>query len=216
MDLKDKGRKISEVLGRIIKQEREIESDLDESAWGRVLIGAMGYIGTEATISKLFRLMGLFKSEESRFEVCSAIGNIASRNQDSLVEKLIADADKANDIYSYIFIFKEMLCYNERPFKALIPLIRWLFARSAQKFDVDSNYFITAECVGICALMSTEALRAVLEHSRSQNENQRFVVANSLRFGLEHHRKGELYIEEYVDNIGKRCVIQCGWRQTLR
>ena len=46
-----------------------------------------------------------------------------------------------------------MLCHSGKPFRALLLLIEWLFKKCTQRFEVDSNYFITAECMGISAFV---------------------------------------------------------------
>jgi len=45
LDLKEKGKKISSVLGRIKIDEAFFTKNIDESPWGNVLIGALGYVG---------------------------------------------------------------------------------------------------------------------------------------------------------------------------
>jgi hypothetical protein len=94
------------------------------------------------------------KAEESRFEVGSAIGNIVSRNEAKLVPELIVQANKTKDVYIFIYIFKEMLNYNVKPFAYVTQLIEWLLSNSENKFEAESNYYITSECVGKLAFVS--------------------------------------------------------------
>jgi hypothetical protein len=63
IDLNEKGKKISLTLSSIRIKEEEIVGQIDESAWGRILIGALGYIGSEKTLGLLFNLIGSFKAE---------------------------------------------------------------------------------------------------------------------------------------------------------
>lgn len=88
------------------------------------------------------------------------------------------------DVYLYICIFKEMIGYNSHPFAQLPQLIEWLLTKSQDKFEAESNYFITSECVGKLAFITSEAAKLVIGNSKSPNENRRLIVANSLRFGL--------------------------------
>lgn len=88
------------------------------------------------------------------------------------------------DVYLYICIFKEMIGYNSQPFAELPQLIEWLLTKSQDKFEAESNYFITSECVGKLAFITPEAAKLVISNSKSPNENRRLIVANSLRFGL--------------------------------
>lgn len=52
--------------------------------------------------------------------------------------------NQAKDIYTYIYIFKEMLNFNSQPFNDLTRLIEWLLLKSENKFESESNYFITS------------------------------------------------------------------------
>jgi hypothetical protein len=89
------------------------------------------------------------------------------------------------DVYLYIYIFKEMISFNSQPFNQLNQLIEWLLQKSEDKFEAESNYFITSECVGKLAFISPEAAQLVISNAQSPNENRRLIIANSLRFGLE-------------------------------
>lgn len=66
--------------------------------------------------------------------MCSAIGNIVSRNQDKLVGQLMQTANSVKDVYLYIYIFKEMISFNSQPFAQLNQLIEWLLLKSEDKF----------------------------------------------------------------------------------
>ena len=53
------------------------------------MIGSLGYIGNENTVAKLFQIIQKTAVDETRFEACGAIGNIASKNQNKFVGQLI-------------------------------------------------------------------------------------------------------------------------------
>lgn len=130
LDLQEKAKKISLTLSTINLKEEQLIAEIDESSWGRILIGALGYIGNEKTLNLLFKFMNEFKADESRFETASAIGNIVSRNQDKLVPELVAKANTVKDVYMFIYIFKEMLTYNVKTFGYITELIEWLLLKS--------------------------------------------------------------------------------------
>jgi hypothetical protein len=87
------------------------------------MVGALGYVGDETTLSSLFQLLENFKIDELKYAVCSAIGNIISRNQSNLVPQIMQIANSSKDVYLYIYIFKEMIGYNSSPFNHLSQLI---------------------------------------------------------------------------------------------
>lgn len=133
------------------------------------MIGALGYIGTEEILPTLFKLLESSKADENRYAVCSAIGNIVSRNQAQLVGQLMQTANSVKDVYLYIYIFKEMISFNSQPFAQLNQLIEWLLLKSEDKFEAESNYFITSECVGKLAFISAEAAGLVIANAKSKN-----------------------------------------------
>jgi len=90
--------------------------EVDETLWGRIMLGAVGYIGNQSTVDKLFQIINKTTVDETKFEACRSIGNIISRDQNKYVSQLIERSDKSNDIYIYIYIFKEMLSFNENNF----------------------------------------------------------------------------------------------------
>lgn len=45
LDLAEKAKKMSLTLGSINIKSADIIKEIDESAWGRILIGALGYTG---------------------------------------------------------------------------------------------------------------------------------------------------------------------------
>ena len=70
-------------------KEEIIFKEIDETSWGRIMLGSLGYIGNENTISRLFEIIDKTLIDETRFEACGAVGNIASKNQDKYVPQLI-------------------------------------------------------------------------------------------------------------------------------
>jgi hypothetical protein len=131
------------------------------------MVGALGYAGTAVTLKTLYSLLVSFKSDESKSDVCSAIGNILSRNPDELLPSFLEKADASTDGYTHILIIKEMLGFRQQPFEFLSTLIEWLFQRSEGKLEVESNYYITSECVGKLAFLHPEAVKKVLANAKS-------------------------------------------------
>ena len=119
----EKGKKISLTLGSIGLTSAQIFKEINESNWGRVMIGALGYVGDETTLASLFQLLENFKIDELKYAVCSSIGNIISRNQSNLVPQIMHIANSSKDVYLYIYIFKEMISYNSSPLNHLSQLI---------------------------------------------------------------------------------------------
>lgn len=62
-----------------------------------------------------------------------------------------------------------MIGYNSQPFALLLQLIEWLLKKSEDKFEAESNYFITSECVGKLAFISPEAAKLVIANAKSAN-----------------------------------------------
>lgn len=119
------------------------------------------------------------------------------------------EAGKEKDVYLYICIFKEMIGYNSQPFVQLPELIEWLLTKSEDRFEAESNYFITSECVGKLAFISPDAAKLVIANAKSPNENRRLIVANSLRFGLEGQGESDAYfLRDYVRATGNSFAIQ--------
>lgn len=55
LDHNEKGKKISQVIGAINYPEAKITKAIEESTWGRIMIGALGYIGNEKSLPLLFK-----------------------------------------------------------------------------------------------------------------------------------------------------------------
>ena len=102
-----------------------------------------------------------------------------------------------------------MLGYTKKGFSYLSKLVDWLFEKSEQKMESESNYSIMAECLGRLICLSGEVSQKVLDNARSPNHNRRFVVASALRFALEDENS---FIESILDNfiglIGTYLFIQ--------
>ena len=88
-DLSEKSKKISQTVGSIGLKPDKILAEIDESSWGRILVGALGYIGDESILPSLFKLLNNFRVDENRYAVCGAIGNVVSRAQGLLVGRLM-------------------------------------------------------------------------------------------------------------------------------
>lgn len=50
----EKGKKVSLTLGSIGLTSAQIFKEINESNWGRIMIGALGYVGDETTLASLF------------------------------------------------------------------------------------------------------------------------------------------------------------------
>lgn len=61
LDLLEKGKRISLTLGNINLKAAQLMGEIDESNWGRILIGALGYVGDESTLPALFKMLDSFK-----------------------------------------------------------------------------------------------------------------------------------------------------------
>lgn len=83
------------------------------------MVGALGYVGSDNTLKTLYQLLGEFKSDEAKQDVCSAIGNILSRSPDQLLPSFLKRAETSEDIYTHILIIKMMLSFRETPFGSL-------------------------------------------------------------------------------------------------
>ena len=190
--------------------ERQILKEVDESPWGRVMVMALGYVGSDKTLPTLYGYLRNFKSEEAKNDVCSAIGIILSKDPDQLLSSFLGKVGKDTDIYSSLFILKEMLSLTRRDFKSLSYLIEWLFGKSEEKLESESSYYIIAECVGRLAFLSPDATRKVVSHAQASHVNRRLVVASSLRFALENEgaQFNEDLLDEYIAGVGICCVMQ--------
>ena len=70
-----------------------------------------------------------------KFEACSALGNIASRDHDRLIPLLIEEANKSADCYLYIYTLREMLAFTKTEFKDLDKLSDWLLGKAENRYD---------------------------------------------------------------------------------
>lgn len=176
------------------------------------MVGALGYVGNEKTLPALYDYLGSFKSDEARSDVCSAVGNILSKSPDQLLPGFIERTESSSsDIYTHIYIIKEMLSFRSQPFDYLPTLIEWLFQKAEGKFEVESNYYITSECVGRLAFLHSDAVKKVLANANSPNTNRRLIVASSLRFGLENPTNfDEEVLGEYIRVTGTVGTMQWG------
>lgn len=85
IDREDSAKNISEILAQIGVVENELKTQVDESKWGLICLGALGYVGNLASAKYLTDSILNHKNEEFRLVSASALGNVASRNQ-SLVK----------------------------------------------------------------------------------------------------------------------------------
>ena len=169
IDKPDKYRKISKILGKIGTREDDLVKSIDPTLWGKTCLGAIGYIGNEGNAVKLFlQIIKTDQNEDLRFEAASALGNVASRHQNTLIPLIISEANASKDDYIFIYAVREMLNLTERPFNDLSNLIEWLFHKSENKYEGESNYYIISECIGKIALTSEEAANKILQNASSK------------------------------------------------
>ena len=121
---------MSQTLGAIRLDERSIVKEVGEDAWGRVMVGALGYVGTEQTLPALYKYLSEFRSEEAKKDVCSAIGNILAKTPDQLLPNFLSKASHEKDIYLSLVMLREMLGFTHKAFGTLGQLIEWLFTKS--------------------------------------------------------------------------------------
>ena len=76
---------ISEILQKIGVKEKELKGQINESKWGIICLGAIGYAGNETTAKFLTDLILNNKNDEFKLHAASALGNIASRHDDKLI-----------------------------------------------------------------------------------------------------------------------------------
>ena len=84
-----------------------------------------------------------------------------------------------------------MLIETKSPFQSLSYLTEWLFGKSEQKLELESSYFIIAECIGRLAFLDPTIARKIISNASTAQQNRRLVIASSLRFAIE-SQAGEL------------------------
>ena len=51
------------IIGKLNVKEAELLKQIDETAWGRICLGALGYIGDKSTVNYLLKLIKENKGE---------------------------------------------------------------------------------------------------------------------------------------------------------
>lgn len=102
---------------------------MNESSWGFVSIGALGYVGDLGTLNDIIKIMNGSKNADFRYEAARAIGNIFSRNT-SFVPNLIELSKQPNDGFLYLHALKDMLSFLQREVPELETIIRFIFSKA--------------------------------------------------------------------------------------
>lgn len=76
------------------------------------MVGTLGYLGNTKSLPALYNFLGSFKSDEAKADVCTAIGNVLSKAPDELLPAFLERANSSADIYTHIYIIKEMLSFR--------------------------------------------------------------------------------------------------------
>lgn len=97
---------ISLILAKIGASENELKSQINESKWGLICLGALGYVGSLASAKYLTDNISNNKNEEFRLQAASALGNISSRFEESLIPEITSLAEKSGDFYIFIYSLK--------------------------------------------------------------------------------------------------------------
>ena len=53
----EKAKKISQILGKLVSSDKDLIKDVDDSVWGRISLGALGYIGNSNNYSFLTNII---------------------------------------------------------------------------------------------------------------------------------------------------------------
>lgn len=73
-------KKLSIILSKIYTSKEKLLSEINETKWGLVCLGALGYIGDLSTIDQIHKIILNSQNHDFKFEGARAIGNIASRH----------------------------------------------------------------------------------------------------------------------------------------
>ena len=134
IEREDSGKNISLILAKIGTSENDLKSQINESKWGLICLGALGYVGGLASAKYLTDNILNNKNEEFRLQAASTLGNIASRFEESLVPEITTLAEKSGDFYIFIHSLKEYLNFKiKNSLKASqvdSKLTDWLFKKS--------------------------------------------------------------------------------------
>lgn len=72
-------KKLSLFFSKINPSKKELIAEIDDSKWGLVSLGALGYVGDLSTIEDIKKMIATSKNHDFKFEGARSIGNIASR-----------------------------------------------------------------------------------------------------------------------------------------
>jgi hypothetical protein len=85
IEREESAKNISLILAKIGASESDLKSQIDESKWGLICLGSLGYIGNLASSKYLIDTILTHKNEEFKLQAANALGNIASRFESDLL-----------------------------------------------------------------------------------------------------------------------------------
>lgn len=133
-------------MAKIGINENDLKSQVSESRWGLICLGALGYVGGLSSAKYLTESLLSNKNEELRLQAASALGNIASRFQDALVPEITGLAQKSGDFYIFIYSLKEFLNFKIKNWslneKIDSKLTEWLFQKSEGVYEGESIHHL--------------------------------------------------------------------------
>ncbi len=88
-------KKLSLFFSKINNQAKSLIAEINDSKWGMVSLGSLGYVGNLKTIQDINKMIATSKNHDFKFEGARAIGNIASRYPEYSL-KLIELSKQAN------------------------------------------------------------------------------------------------------------------------
>lgn len=76
----DNSSKLSYILSRVSPSKDKLLSEVNETRWGIISLGALGYVGDLSTVDKIQKIMSTNNNHDLKFEGARSIGNIVSRH----------------------------------------------------------------------------------------------------------------------------------------
>ena len=142
----ENSKKLSIILSQIYPSKDKLLSEINETRWGLVCLGAVGYVGDLSTIDQIQKIIHNHQNHDFKFEGARSIGNIASRYPE-FAFKLIEFSKQPHEGYLYLQALKELLSFREADFPNMDKIIHFLFSK-AEESDRETNKHLLAECIG--------------------------------------------------------------------
>lgn len=189
----ENSKKLSIILSQIYPAKDKLLNEINDTRWGLVCLGAVGYVGDLVTIGQIQKIIHTNPNHDFKFEGARAIGNIASRFP-NFAFNLIDFSKQQPEGYLYLQALKEMLSFRVTDFENIEKVIHFLFSK-AEESDRETNKHLLAECIGHVAKICPRELKKILDSVTEMNPARRYIVASSLRYALEDDRKEEVLDE---------------------